>query len=157
MKNLQKSENQHQYHFPSQIKGFGMKCDMVGQFCILVHYLATRGPPMVEKSAPRPPGPPPILNSPFLPLGKNKFSVKISSCSHSYKCFKIHFSVWVTRGGTRRGDFRTIVDKDKRCIFSYIISEKLISGLFEEVCIITFFKLLFGVQGEVPDRAILEQ
>ena len=55
------------------------------------------------------------------------------------------------------GHFRAILEKAKRCIFLHIIYEKLILGLYEEVYINTFFKILFGLQGEVPDRAILER
>ena len=55
------------------------------------------------------------------------------------------------------GHFRAILEKAKRCIFLHIIYEKLILGLYEEVYISTFFKILFGLQGEVPEWAILER
>ena len=52
-------------------------------------------------------------------------------------------TVWVTKGGTRMGQFREIVAKAKRCIFLHIENEKLILGLYEEVYFSTFFKTLF--------------
>ena len=55
------------------------------------------------------------------------------------------------------GQFREVAAKAKRCIFLHIVNEKLILGLYEEVYFSTFFKILFGLQGEVPDWAILKR
>ena len=63
----------------------------------------------------------------------------------------------ITKGGTRKGQFREVVAKAKRCIFLHIENEKLILGPYEEVHISAFFKKPFGLQGEVPERANLER
>ena len=51
---------------------------------------------------------------------------------------------WVTRGGTRMGQFREVVAKAKRCIFLHIENEKLILGPYEEVYFSASFKKLLG-------------
>ena len=53
-------------------------------------------------------------------------------------------TVWVTKGGTRKGQFREVVAKAKRCIFLHIENEKLILGPYKEVYFSAFFKNLFG-------------
>ena len=56
-------------------------------------------------------------------------------------------TVWVTKGGTRMGQFREIVAKAKICIFLHIENEKLILGPYEEVYFSAFYKKLLGYTG----------
>ena len=66
---------------------------------------------------------------------------KKQTCRALVKILKV--PVWVTLGSTRWGHFREVVDFSKRCIFLYILNEKIFSGPFRDVHISDFFKTPF--------------
>ena len=75
------------------------------------------------------------------PLWNHMSYPKKSPLGTPLLCF-VQKTVWVTKGGTRKGQFREIVAKAKRCIFLHIVNEKLILGPYKEVHISVFFKTI---------------
>ena len=83
----------------------------------------------------------------FLSIDSHGLFKKIPSWRYHLVIFSNYFlSQKITKGSTRKGQFREVVAKTKRCIFLHIENEKLILGPYEEVHISAFFKKLFGLQ-----------